>query len=303
MSQEKPKKSLINATLAGFVAGATEILIMQPTDVIKTRYQSIRVASHYQQGTLQAFRQVWTEEGFRAFYRGTAPVLCIVGPRISLQYLGLTFYKPIFEKMEGSIIPQHSSAGLAGVCTGITQAVTLVTPLEMLKVRQQTDMMNEAHQRKYHGLINTASLVIRQEGFGALYSGLMATVVRQSWGLLVKFSAYTEIKAFFERTSNDPTQPLSPWKHMVSGGLANVLVGVLNSPPDVVKTRMQDDGKLYRSTWQCIVSMAKNEGFLSFFRGSWLRVIRIAPGGAIQFSCYEAVSHYLDHTNAWTRQN
>lgn len=61
-----------------------------------------------------------------AFYRGTIPVLCIVGPRISLQYMGLAFYKPIFEKFEErSILPAHSSAGLAGVCTGITQAVTL----------------------------------------------------------------------------------------------------------------------------------------------------------------------------------
>ncbi|KAI8391259.1 mitochondrial substrate/solute carrier [Radiomyces spectabilis] len=69
--------------------------------------------------------------------------------------------------------------------------------------------------------------------------------------------------------------------------MANVIVAVLNSPPDVVKTRMQDDGRLYRSTWDCIKSMAKNEGFTSIFRGSWLRIIRIAPGGAIQFAAYE----------------
>ena len=50
-----------------------------------------------------------------ALYRGTIPVLCIVGPRVSLQYLGLTLYKPIFEKLEGKMIPSHSSAGLAGV--------------------------------------------------------------------------------------------------------------------------------------------------------------------------------------------
>lgn len=50
-----------------------------------------------------------------AFYKGTIPVLCIVGPRISLQYMGLAFYKPIFEKLEGSLLPAHSSAGLAGV--------------------------------------------------------------------------------------------------------------------------------------------------------------------------------------------
>ncbi|CAO3664365.1 unnamed protein product [Umbelopsis vinacea] len=94
-------------------------------------------------------------------------------------------YKPIFEKLEGKVIPAHSSAGLAGVCTGITQAVTLgncstlfipqvrttrltlrsaVTPLEAIKVRQQTDLMNAAHERKYHGISQTARIMIKNEG-------------------------------------------------------------------------------------------------------------------------------------------
>lgn len=34
----------------------------------------------------------------------------------------------------------------------------------MIKVRQQTEMVTNQSQRKYHGLINTASLIIRQEG-------------------------------------------------------------------------------------------------------------------------------------------
>lgn len=34
-------------------------------------------------------------------------------------------------------------------------------------------------------------------------------------GLVVKFSGYTEIKAMFERGSEDPSKPLAPWKHMV----------------------------------------------------------------------------------------
>lgn len=72
----------------------------------------------------------------------------------------------------------------------------------MIKVRQQTEMvLNKGQKRKYHGLINTASIIVRQEGyidkcengpvkinhnlyrFTALYSGLMATVARQSWGM------------------------------------------------------------------------------------------------------------------------
>ncbi|KAG0839260.1 hypothetical protein G6F19_002671 [Rhizopus arrhizus] len=237
--------------------------------------KSTKASAHYKQGIAKAFSNVFKNEGFS------------VGPRISLQYMGLAFYKPIFEKLEGKLIPAHSSAGLAGICTGITQAVTLVTPLEMIKVRQQTEMVQNQKDRKYHGLINTASIIVRQEGITKLYSGLLATVARQSWGLLVKFSAYVELKAMFQRNLGSPDTPLQPWQHMFSGGMANVLVGVLNSPPDVVKTRMQDAERTYKSTWDCIKTMAKQEGLTSFFRGSWLCIIRIAPGGAIQFAVYE----------------
>ncbi|PHZ15093.1 mitochondrial carrier [Rhizopus microsporus ATCC 52813] len=296
--QTKAKPSVINSTLAGAGAGTVEILIMQPTDVIKTRFQSLQASTHYKQGIVQAFRNVFRQEGFTAFYRGTLPVLCIVGPRISLQYMGLAFYKPIFEKLEGTVLPSHSSAGLAGICTGITQAVTLVTPLEMIKVRQQTEIVQNQKQRKYHGLINTASIIVRQEGFTALYSGLLATVARQSWGLLVKFTAYIELKAMFQKASSDPNASLQPWQHMFSGGMANVLVGVLNSPPDVVKTRLQDSGSSYKNTWDCVKSMAKQEGITSFFRGSWLRIIRIAPGGAIQFAMYEQLLALLNTVNS-----
>lgn len=41
---------------------------------------------------------------------------------------------------------------------------------------------------------------------------------------------------------------------------------------------MQDAGRSYTGTWDCVKSMVKNEGLTSFFRGSWLRIIRIAPG-------------------------
>ncbi|RUS19250.1 mitochondrial carrier domain-containing protein [Endogone sp. FLAS-F59071] len=292
------KKNITNHTLAGAGAGIVEVLIMQPTDVLKTRFQSVRVANQYRDGILPATARILRTEGVVALYRGTWPVVWIVIPRVSLQYMGLAAFKPLFERMEGSLIPLRSSAALAGVCTGIVQAVTLVTPLEMIKVRQQTDLMNSGAERKYRGMLSTARSVVTEEGILALYKGLVPTVVRQSWGLVVKFTGYTEIKGLFERTAADPTLPLAPWKHMVSGGLTNVLVGVLNSPPDVVKTRMQDRGANYRGSWDCCMQMLRKEGVMSFFKGAWLRVLRVAPGGAIQFAVYERFAALLDERTA-----
>ncbi|RUP47104.1 mitochondrial carrier domain-containing protein [Jimgerdemannia flammicorona] len=292
------KKNITNHTLAGAGAGIVEVLVMQPADVLKTRFQSVRVANHYRDGIFNATTRILRSEGVMALYRGTWPVIWIVMPRVSLQYMGLATFKPIFERVEGTLIPLRSSAALAGACTGIVQAVTLVTPLEMIKVRQQTDLISSGAERKYHGMLSTIRSVVSEEGVFALYKGLVPTVVRQSWGLVVKFTGYTEIKGLFERTASDPSAPLAPWKHMASGGLANVLVGVFNSPPDVVKTRMQDRGANYQSSWDCCRRMLRNEGLMSFFRGAWLRVLRVAPGGAIQFAVYEQFAAMLDKRSA-----
>ncbi|RKP07411.1 mitochondrial carrier domain-containing protein [Thamnocephalis sphaerospora] len=189
---------------------------------------------------------------------------------ISLQFFGLAYFKPRFEHIEQlGMLPANSSAALAGVCTGVLQAVGLVTPLELIKVRQQTTV----HQGEYRGLSATARHVVREEG------SLQANN-RQSWGLAVKFTCYTQLRALL-RADVDGNATEQPWRAMAAGGLANIVVGVLNSPPDVVKTRMQDaaSSHKYANSWQCAVSMARTEGFSSFFRGAWLRVLRIAPGG------------------------
>ncbi|RIA91557.1 mitochondrial carrier domain-containing protein [Glomus cerebriforme] len=206
--------------------------------------------------------------------------MCIVAPRVSLQYTGLAMYKPIFDRMEGKYIPPGSASAFTGICTGIMQAVTLVTPLELIKIRQQTDI----NRFKYRGMVSTIASIMREEGILAFYKGLVPTIFRQSWGLAVKFSGYTMFVDLFRIQSNNNLQP----QHFVASGfMSNVLVGILNSPPDVVKTRMQDQSASYKNSWDCIKIMIKYEGPLSLFRGSLLRIIRIAPGGGIQFATYE----------------
>ncbi|CAG8439027.1 8548_t:CDS:2 [Funneliformis caledonium] len=90
------QKKIFASTLAGTGAGLVEVSIMQ----------SIRVASNYDGiGILRSFAKIVKQEGFFALYRGTLPVMCIVTPRVSLQYTGLAMFKPIFDKMEGKFIP------------------------------------------------------------------------------------------------------------------------------------------------------------------------------------------------------
>jgi len=144
-------------------------------------------------------------------------------------------------------------------------------------------------ERKYRGFFSTIQVIAKEEGITALYKGLTATIVRQSWGLAVKFTCYNQLKSLFQHYYGGE---LKPYHFMLCGGLSNVIVGILNSPPDVIKTRLQDQitgstPAKYRNSLSCIQVMLREEGIRSFFKGASLRVIRIAPGGAIQFAVYE----------------
>lgn len=234
-------------------------------------------------------RTILKNESIGGLYKGLTPALTIVLPRITLQWLGLGLFKPYFDKWQGVYIPYGSSNALTGVATGTLQATTLVAPLECLKVRMQTDLKGE----KYNGMLRTASLIIREEGFLSIYSGLWATIARQAWGLALKFSGYGAFKDLFAAMNADSATELRPWQHAASGFGANIIVAVLNSPPDVVKTRLQDAKSPYTGTIDCIRKIWKQEGLKSFFRGSTMRAVRIAPGGAVQFSVSEAVLKWL----------
>ncbi|KAI9225301.1 MAG: mitochondrial carrier domain-containing protein [Piptocephalis tieghemiana] len=214
------------------------------------------------------------------------PVLAIVVPRVSLQFTGLALFTPWLSRAEkAGWSPQGSAPALAGILTGMAQATLLVTPLELIKVRQQTTI--GAHQ----GPLALVLHVIREEGQVLFFLPcLLPTMIRQSWGLALKFSFYARIRSALGADKEEAEW----WRSAAAGGMANVLVGILNSPPDVLKTRMQDKGSLYPSTWACAKDVWATAGLSGFFRGASLRVLRIAPGGAIQFMVYEQVASHLD---------
>lgn len=266
--------------------------MVHPIDTIKTRVQASNVSGVIFKGPADAMRQTFAREGFGAFYKGVIPVAGAVVPRVALQYTGLAFFKPRFE---GSTYLNPGVA--AGICTGIVQSVCVVTPLELLKQRQQTELSAKAGgEGRYQGSMATLRAVLRDEGVSGLYKGLSATMVRQCWGLSVKFYGYFTVKGLVQQVTQE-REP-QPWHGAVAGGLTNILVGVLVCPPDVVKVRMQNNGKAgtareYKNVVDCVVQMATTEGPWAFFKGAGLRILRIAPGGMIQFYVAEWLAKHV----------
>lgn len=71
----------------------------------------------------------------------------------------------------------------AGLAAGITEAVTVVTTMEVLKVRlqgQKSSSKNGGEVPKYRNAAHAAYLIAKDEGPQALFKGMSLTALRQA---------------------------------------------------------------------------------------------------------------------------
>jgi solute carrier family 25 citrate transporter 1 len=70
----------------------------------------------------------------------------------------------------------------AGLAAGITEAVTVVTPMEVVKIRlqaQQHSMVDVTVIPRYRSATHALYTILESEGFRALYRGISLTALRQ----------------------------------------------------------------------------------------------------------------------------
>jgi solute carrier family 25 citrate transporter 1 len=85
---------------------------------------------------------------------------------------------------------------------GITEAVAVVTPMEVIKIRLQAQhhsMADPLDIPKYRNAAHALYTVVAEEGFGALYRGVGLTALRQGSNQAVNFTAYTEFKKILQK--------------------------------------------------------------------------------------------------------
>jgi solute carrier family 25 citrate transporter 1 len=124
----------------------------------------------------------------------------------------------------------------AGLFSGLTEAVLVVTPAEVCKIRMQSQyhsMMDPTamQHRKYTNVLQTAMLIVKEEGAGALYKGVVPTMLRQGCNQAVNFTAYSAIKQQVMQWQG--TDSLASWQSLLIGGLSGGMGPVVNNPLDV----------------------------------------------------------------------
>jgi hypothetical protein len=79
-------------------------------------------------------------------------------------------------------------------------------------------------------------------GITAFYAGLPAAMVRQAFYGGLSFAAYPYIRDALNPKGKNDNAPL--WAKLLAGGIAGGAASAFANPTDVIKVRMQADGRL-----------------------------------------------------------
>ncbi|KAH0024521.1 hypothetical protein KCU82_g22421, partial [Aureobasidium melanogenum] len=298
---KKPASAATNL-IAGGGAGMMEALVCHPLDTIKVRMQLSKRSQRggARRGFIQTGVQIVKRETPLALYKGLGAVLTGIVPKMAIRFTSYEWYKQALASESGEITSRATF--LAGLMAGVTEAVAVVTPMEVVKIRLQAQhhsMADPLDVPKYRNAAHALYTVVKEEGVGALYRGVSLTALRQGTNQAANFTAYTELKAWLQERSGNPSAALPGWQTAFIGLISGAVGPFSNAPIDTIKTRLQRNpaqpGETAVGRIVTIASqMWKQEGIRAFWMGITPRVMRVAPGQAVTFAVYEYLKGVLE---------
>ncbi|KAI8942243.1 Mitochondrial succinate-fumarate transporter, variant 2 [Plenodomus lindquistii] len=237
----KKPASVATNLIAGGGAGMMEALVCHPLDTIKVRMQlskRARAPGAPKRGFLTTGKEIVKRETALGLYKGLGAVLTGIVPKMAIRFTSYEKYKQLLADKDG--IVTSKSTFLAGLAAGITEAVLVVTPMEVVKIRLQAQhhsMADPLDVPKYRNAAHALYTVIKEEGAGALWRGVSLTALRQGTNQAANFTAYSELRSQLQKYHG--TNDLPGYETSVIGLISGAVGPFTNAPIDTIKTRLQ----------------------------------------------------------------
>jgi len=157
---------------------------------------------------------------------------------MSIRFASFEAYKRwLSDKTTG----QTSVGGIfvAGLGAGVTEAVAIVCPMEVVKIRLQAQMHSLADPMeapRYRNAAHAVYTIVREEGISTLYRGVTLTALRQATNQGANFTTYQELKKFLQKKQPE-LKELPSWQSMMIGLISGAMGPFTNAPIDTIKTR------------------------------------------------------------------
>ncbi|XP_045462371.1 phosphate carrier protein, mitochondrial-like [Harmonia axyridis] len=259
--------------------GLTHTLVT-PLDLIKCR---IQVNPGKYVGVFNGFKVTLAEDGSKALVRGWAPTFIGYSIQGFCKFGFYELFKIVYSDMigeENTYIYRTWLYLLASASAEVFADIGLA-PMEAAKVKIQTtpgytDRLREAIPR-----------IIKEEGPGGFYKGLVPLWMRQIPYTMMKFACFERtVELLYIHVVPKPRAECSKGEQLIvtfaAGYIAGVLCAIVSHPADSVIS------KLNQSKGSSSMEVVKAMGFAGLWKGIVPRIVMIGTLTALQWFIYDA---------------
>ena len=157
-------------------------------------------------------------------------------------------------------------------------------------------MQDRASAGRYSGIIDCVVKTVKAEGLLALYNGLESTLWRHILWNAGYFGIIFQARAWLPKAEEKKQQITND---IIAGTIGGTVGTILNTPMDVVKSRIQNSPKIagsipkYNWAWPAVGTVLREEGFGALYKGFLPKVLRLGPGGGILLVVFTGVMDFF----------
>ncbi|KYN32286.1 Solute carrier family 25 member 40 [Trachymyrmex septentrionalis] len=219
-------------------------------------------------------------------------------------------------------------------CTGAFITSVFVTPLDVVKIRLQTQQkamlsnkcflycnglmdhlcpctngkMPDWMKRngKFNGTFDALLKISETEGIASLWSGLSPTLILAVPATVIYFVSYEQLRLYLKDTYNrqfkkkgtNMEQPF--WIPVLAGGTARIWAATLVSPLELIRTKMQSQKLSYAEITQTLKIVVRYSGISGLWMGLGSTLLRDVPFSAIYWLNYETIKRLYSSQQTFT---
>jgi solute carrier family 25 (mitochondrial 2-oxodicarboxylate transporter), member 21 len=212
-------------------------------------------------------------------------------PKRATKFAANDEWGKVYRKAFGAAKMNQSLSILTGASAGATEAIVVV-PFELVKIRLQ----DKASAGKYNGMVDVVIKTVKNEGILALYNGLESTMWRHILWNAGYFGCIFQVRELIPKADTKRGQVIND---LISGSIGGTVGTIINTPMDVVKSRIQNSPKVagqtlkYNWAWPAVATVAREEGFGALYKGFLPKVLRLGPGGGILLVVFTGVMDFF----------
>ena len=258
---------------SGSITGAIEILTLWPFEYIKTKLQ---LYPHHKKFNNIKTCGIYTikKYGYSGLYHGMSPILMSNILNVGTRFGTYTYTSNYFRRNNSNILePKH--VFYSGIITGTVEATFITTPIESIKTKLIMSGMSTC---------KGIQQIYDKNGIRGFYSGYVPTLIKSMSNRGIQFYLFEKYRIMLSRDYNVST--LNPYYSFIGGMGSGLISTIVNNPVDVIKTQMQKQSFLQKSSMQTILNLYHRGGLSIFYTGFLSRVMYIVPSQGIVFMSY-----------------